>query len=73
MRLGVSENSVIHPLVQRLEDRRRGSEIHVGDPERIQFRLPVILDAAGAAAVDGRVEIEIHRAAFLTARGGGGK
>jgi hypothetical protein len=69
VRLGVAEDAVVHALVQRVEDHRGGGEVHVGDPERIELRPAVVFDAAGPAAVDQGVEVEMH-ARELWRRGG---
>ena len=67
MGLRVAENPMVHPLVQRLKNHRSRRKIHIRDPERIKLGAAVILDAAGPAAGDLGVEIEIHGSPLFVA------
>ena len=71
--LGVAEHAVVHAAVEGLDDGGSGGEVHIGHPERIEVGAAVELDAAGATAGDGGVEIGIHAAAFLGRNCGGFK
>ena len=68
--LGVAENAVVHAAVEGVEDAGSGQEIHIGHPEGIEFGAAVVFDAAGAAARDGRVEVESHRGVSRGGRAG---
>ena len=68
--LGIAEDTVVDAVVERVEDRGRGGEIHVSHPEGIEFRTAIVFDAAGSAARDQGVEVEIHAGVVVALKAG---
>ena len=69
----VAEDPVGDARLERLDHRRRRGEVHVGDPEgQHVVAVEVPLEAGGAPALDGGVEVEVHaqRLADRPATGG---
>ena len=58
--VGVTEDAVIQPLLQRLEDLRRGPEVHVRHPHGQLSVLHRPFDGVRRPAVRDRVEIVSH-------------
>ena len=52
----ITEDPVLHPLVEGLNDFRRGEEIHVCNPEGLKFGALVPFQGTGSAPGSSDVE-----------------
>lgn len=68
--LGIAEDAVVDAAVEGVDDRGSGSKIHVRHPEGIELRTAIVFDAAGFAARDWGVEVEIHVGVVVALKAG---
>ncbi len=57
----IAKYPVVHPLLEGIDHRRGGAEIHIGHPHgQHVFVIVMPFDAAGAAPVDEFVKVKLH-------------